>query len=105
MPRAAVFGTFGSPLLVSGALVERNHRCLFTAGGANEVVAIDGHRFAVAPFVILLAFEILLHVLSPQFLAGGRIAANQFAARRNHVNSVAIDRRRAARALPRFLLK
>ena len=57
------------------------------------------HRFAVSPAVGLLAVEIFFQILAPKFLAA-RLAADQHAVRREDINAIAVDRRRAARALP-----
>jgi hypothetical protein len=103
MAGAAVEFDRARPEPAARLLVERDHRGLFAAGRADEPVAVDRHALAVAPGIPLRAAELRLEVDAKELLAVGRAACHELAERRDHVDGVAIDRRRAAGALPGFL--
>src|SRR5580698_3322272 len=98
--RPAVAGPARLPNEGAGFLVERDHRLPRSTGGADQAIAVDQHRFAVAPAIPFATFKILLHPFAPALLAVGRVETNQLAVGGEEVDHVAVDSRRASRALP-----
>src|SRR5260221_12847793 len=99
MTGTTVRGARGRPQRIARLFVQGHQRVFLAAGSANELLAIDQHRFAVTPAVGLFALEILVQVFPPQLLAAG-FAADQLAVPGQGINSVAVDRGRATRAMP-----
>ena len=90
------------PDLLAGLLVERDHHRVVAPRGDDESIAVDQRRLAVAPAIPLLAAEGGLEVDVKLLGAVGSLAADEHPLRRDHVNEIAVDRRRAAGALPRL---
>src|SRR5262249_39557695 len=83
----------------AGVLVERGQGALLAARRADDPVAVDQHRLAVAPAAGHLAGEVLAEVDLPADFAVLRRDTEQFAVAGQTVEVSAVDRRGAARAV------
>ena len=79
-------------------LVQRYEGRLLAAGRADDFVAVDQGRFAIAPGRRLAA-KIGGEALAPDGLAVRGTQADQVAAQAQRIEQLAVDRRRAARSL------
>ena len=100
--RGGILGLFldtgAAPEDLPGLFVQSSHGALPPPGGADDLVAIDQHRFGISP-VLQLPAEILDQIGLPQnFSILGRQTA-QHAVRRQGIKPVAIHRRRGTRAI------
>ena len=87
----------GPPNLLARFLVECDNRGLIAAGRADELVAIDKRRLAVAPARHHLAAEVVAEPLLPNRLAGLGVERREIAAGGENVDPPSRDDRRAVR--------
>src|SRR5437660_9662027 len=62
-------GNMGLPNQIARAFIERDGCRFVSAGGADELVAVDERRFAIGPHRHRTSAKVLLEVLSPYFLS------------------------------------
>ena len=74
----------------AGLFVESDHGGVVAAGSADELVAVDQGRFAVAPAGHHLSIEIFLEILFPDDVPLGRVEADEVGIEAEDVNLVAV---------------
>src|SRR5262249_53705831 len=88
----------GRPDEIAGLLVQGDDAVLGAAGSADELVAVDEGRFAVAPAGHHLAVEVFLEVFLPDDISGRSFQTREVAADAEDVDEITINCRSAAGA-------